>query len=166
MRIAAGLTIAEAARAAGMARNTVAEWRANDPVFAREFEQAYQAGTDVFEAEARKRALIESDALLIFLLKARDPQRFARKLVSVGGDLDNPLSIHRAMLFRLSRPSAGMRITPVDGGGERGTARSASRAVPTRRCSACTTGAGSGLLSPAGPARWQASASRATSASR
>jgi hypothetical protein len=54
-------------------------------------EAAYAAGTDVFEAEARKRAFAESDALLIFLLKTRDPQRFNQKqVVAVGGDENAP----------------------------------------------------------------------------
>src|SRR5271166_5231586 len=51
--IASGQTVAEAARAAGMARNTIAEWRAADPDFARAFEDSYAAGTDCYEAEAR-----------------------------------------------------------------------------------------------------------------
>src|SRR5271166_3122085 len=92
--IASGQTVAEAARAAGMARNTIAEWRAADPDFARAFEDSYAAGTDCYEAEARRRAFTESDALLIFLLKSRDPQRFARKLAAVGGDVDNQLVVH------------------------------------------------------------------------
>src|SRR5208283_3439017 len=54
-------------------------------------EAARAAGTDCYEAEARRSAFTESDALLIFLLKSRDPQRFARKLAAVGGDVDNPL---------------------------------------------------------------------------
>jgi hypothetical protein len=91
--ISQGLTIAEAARAAGMARNTVSEWRADDPVFAREFEEAYAAGTDVWEQEARRRAFDQSDVLLIFMLKARDPARFNRKTLAIGGDSDNPLNV-------------------------------------------------------------------------
>jgi hypothetical protein len=44
----------------------------------------------IVEAEARRRAFTESDSLLIFLLKSRDPARFARKLVAVGGDASMP----------------------------------------------------------------------------
>jgi hypothetical protein len=88
-----GLTIAEAARLAGIARSSVFDWKATDPAFAREFEEAYQAGTDCFEVEARKRAFTESDTLLIFLLKARDLMRFARKLVEVAGDRDHPVLV-------------------------------------------------------------------------
>jgi hypothetical protein len=92
--IGRGLTIGEAAQCAGVSRRAVFDWKAADPVFAREFEDAYQAGTDCYEAEARRRAFDQSDALLIFLLKSRDPQRFARKLLAIGGDPDAPLAIH------------------------------------------------------------------------
>jgi hypothetical protein len=45
----------------------------------------------VFEAEARRRAFAESDALLIFLLKARDPQRFNQKQqLALSGDPNAP----------------------------------------------------------------------------
>ena len=74
-----GLTIAEAARLAGIARSSVFDWKATDPVFAREFEEAYAAGTDVFEAEARKRAFTGPTTLLIsFVCRMRpDWQRLA-----------------------------------------------------------------------------------------
>lgn len=91
--ISRGLTIAEAAQAAGMGRRTVSEWRTDDAEFAREFENAYDAGTDCYEAEARKRAFDQSDALLIFLLKQRDPKRFNQKTLMVAGDPDNPLTV-------------------------------------------------------------------------
>ena len=39
---------------------------------------------------SRKRAFTEFDTLLIFLFKSRDPQRFARKLVAIGGDESAP----------------------------------------------------------------------------
>lgn len=71
---------------AGIARSSVFDWKSDDPVFAREFEDAYNAGTDVYEAEARRKAFTEFDGLLIFLLKSRDPARFNRKTIeAVGG---------------------------------------------------------------------------------
>jgi hypothetical protein len=89
--IAAGLTIEEAAHNAGIGRMTLYEWRAEDDSFRQDFEAAYRAGTDVFEAEARRRAFAESDVLLIFLLKCRDPARFNQKqIVAVGGDENAP----------------------------------------------------------------------------
>jgi hypothetical protein len=90
--ISRGLTVDEAAREAGIGRRTLFDWRADDEDFRRDFQLAYDAGTDVFEAEARRRAFNESDLLLIFLLKCRDPERFNRKQVQVaiGGDPGAP----------------------------------------------------------------------------
>ena len=93
--IAQGLTVAEAARAAGVGRRLVFEWRKDDPEFARDYEEAYETGTDAWEAEGRRRAFTDDTALFIFLMKARDPQRFNRKMIAVGGDLDKPLVVHR-----------------------------------------------------------------------
>jgi hypothetical protein len=53
------------------------------------------------------RAFTESDALLIFLLKARDPQRFARKLIAVGGDGMSPISIEVDERVHFFMPSNG-----------------------------------------------------------
>jgi hypothetical protein len=99
--ISRGLTVAEAAAQAGISRRAVFDWKEADAEFARDYEQAYAAGTDCYEAEARRRAFDESDALLIFLLKARDPQKFARRLVAIGGDADAPpvLTAETAMIY-------------------------------------------------------------------
>jgi hypothetical protein len=88
--MAQGLTMTESARAAGISRNAVFEWRRDDPAFAAEFEQAYAEGTDVWEAEGRRRAFTESDTLFIFLMKARDPERFNRRMLAIGGDPNAP----------------------------------------------------------------------------
>jgi transposase len=53
----AGLTITEAAKAAGVLRRTVYRWRDADEDFATEWDEAYDEGTDAFEAEARRRAV-------------------------------------------------------------------------------------------------------------
>ena len=63
---------------------------AASPTLASDFEAAYSAGTDVYEEEARRRAFGESDALLIFLLKSRNPERFNRIMIAIGGDPDAP----------------------------------------------------------------------------
>jgi hypothetical protein len=88
--IAEGLTVGEAARRAGISRRAVFEWKAADPEFARDYEVAFEAGTDSYEAEARRRGFNGSDALLIFMLKCRDPQRFNRRMIAIGGDPDAP----------------------------------------------------------------------------
>jgi hypothetical protein len=88
--IAEGLTAAEAAHQAGIARRTLFEWKAEDEDFRRDYDAAYDAGTDCFEQEARRRAFNESDLLLMFLMKQRDPKRFNTKQVvlAIGGSVD------------------------------------------------------------------------------
>jgi hypothetical protein len=88
--MAHGLTMGEAAAIAGVNRCSIWEWRRDDPEFHADFEAAYEAGTDRFERVARERAFTESDALLIFLLKSRDPQRFNRRMLAIGGDESAP----------------------------------------------------------------------------
>ncbi len=91
--------VTAACRAAGIKRRgTIYEWQEHDEAFATAFREAELEATDLLEAEARRRAVegvrtempvlyrgrviqtvIEtkySDTLLIFLLKARAPERF------------------------------------------------------------------------------------------
>jgi hypothetical protein len=79
--IAGGATLSDAADHAGCGRGAVWEWRRDDPVFAKDFEQAYSLGTDVLEKEATRRAMEGSDLLLLFLLKSRNPARFNRRML-------------------------------------------------------------------------------------
>jgi hypothetical protein len=89
--ISDGLTVAEAAKCAGCSWRAIYDWRNADPTFDADFKTAYSAGTDIYEAEARRRAFEDkSDVLLIFLLKCRDPHRFNRKMLAIGGDPDAP----------------------------------------------------------------------------
>lgn len=88
-----GNTITGACQAAGLPRRTVYDWRDQDKTFADAWQTAYDRGTDLLEAEAQRRAIegVEkpvtvagerevirdfSDTLLIFLLKARRPERY------------------------------------------------------------------------------------------
>jgi hypothetical protein len=48
-------------------------WRDDDPSFAAEWLDAAEAGIDLLEDEARRRAMAGSDLLLIFLLRNRRP---------------------------------------------------------------------------------------------
>ncbi len=92
--IAAGQTTTEVARAAGISRTAVHQWKVDDPAFARDYDAAFDAGTDVYEAEARRRAFAGmSDTLLIFLMKCRHPERFNRKMldVAVGGSVQHQI---------------------------------------------------------------------------
>jgi hypothetical protein len=65
-----------AADAAGVNRTTPYALARRDPAFAAAWADAEQAATDVLEGEARRRALISSDALLMFLLRAHRPERY------------------------------------------------------------------------------------------
>ncbi len=101
--------ISRAAEAAGVGRTTVYDWQEHDDQFAYAFRQAEIRSTEVLESEARRRAvdgvekhrrvydnrgnLIDeyvettySDTLLIFLLKARSPEKYReRHDITTGG---------------------------------------------------------------------------------
>ena len=68
--------ISASARAAEIERTTHYRWLRSDPEYARAAEQAMEEAVDVLEAVARKRAIIGSDTLLIFLLKAARPEKY------------------------------------------------------------------------------------------
>lgn len=92
--LADGLSVSDAAKAAGVPIRTIYNWREGDPAFAAEWATAYTIGADNLEAEAQRRAVkgVEepvfhggkivgtvtrySDTLLIYMMKARDPERF------------------------------------------------------------------------------------------
>jgi hypothetical protein len=83
-----------AANYAGVHRVTVWRWQERDPAFSAAFHQAIEQSNEVFEAEAGRRGVegVEkpvyqggelvghvreySDTLLIFLLKARKPEKY------------------------------------------------------------------------------------------
>ena len=86
--------VTTSAEAVGVARHMVYEWRKQDPSFARKWEEALAIAVDALAMEARRRALdgVEevryfqgepigtirkySDQLLMFLLRAYDPETF------------------------------------------------------------------------------------------
>ena len=95
--LARGLSPRRAAEAAGLGRSTAFLWRQQDPEFAAKWNEAVAEGIDLLEDEARRRAVdgynerpifrdgvqvgeirTYSDRLLIFLLKRRRPEVFAR----------------------------------------------------------------------------------------
>lgn len=95
--IASGATVTDAAAAAGMARTSPYERKYNDPEFAAAWAEADEAGTDVLEREATRRALgfmrpifnkdgdqvgeelVYSDTLLIFKLKGHRPEKYRER---------------------------------------------------------------------------------------
>jgi hypothetical protein len=89
--IAKGASVSEAARKALIARSAAYAWRADDAVFAAEWDSATEESVDALEAEARRRALKQSDLLMIFLLRHRRPDVFRPpNKVAHGGDADAP----------------------------------------------------------------------------
>lgn len=76
-----GHSMTKAAKIAGVGRNALHEWKRDDEEFRHEVQAAFAAGTDTLADEARKRAFAGSDALLIFLLKSRDPATYNRRML-------------------------------------------------------------------------------------
>lgn len=86
--------VSKSARLAGVPRRTVYDERDKNPDFAQAWEDALEEGADELEEEARKRALADSDTLLIFLLKGLKPDKYREnKRVELAGDKDAPLQI-------------------------------------------------------------------------
>ena len=65
-----------AASAAGVSRDAPYKRARRSPRFAERWTTAREEAIDTLEAEARRRALTGSDALLIFLLRAHRPERY------------------------------------------------------------------------------------------
>lgn len=98
-----GASISAACAAVGYARASAYEWRAADPEFSAAWDEAVEEGTDRMEDEAYRRAVQGttkpiyqsgqrvgevqeySDTLMIFMMKARRPQKYKDR-VAVGGD--------------------------------------------------------------------------------
>lgn len=75
-KISQGYSIRASCLYAGVPRKTITWYRKNDPEFRQDYEEAVEAGTEVLEDRARKRAMEQSDTLMIFLLKARRPDKY------------------------------------------------------------------------------------------
>lgn len=106
--LAAGLTVTQAADAAGVHRATPYRWREEDSSFAADWAQAERAGTDTLIGEARRRAVdgvdkgiyysgkrvdstrAYSDTLLMFLLRQRDPSFRERPPADTAGGRTRP----------------------------------------------------------------------------
>lgn len=89
-----GLSVGGACTVAGIGRASYYEWRNADPEFAAEADEAIENGTDFLEDVARQRATDSSDTLLIFLLKARRPEKYReRQETRHVGDEEQPVSI-------------------------------------------------------------------------
>ncbi|AEV24612.1 hypothetical protein Dsui_0192 [Azospira oryzae PS] len=89
--------VTKACKKSRLARRSAYEWRDDDPDFARAWDEALERGTDALEDEAVRRATEGtlkpvfykgqkcgsvreySDTLLIFMLKARRPEKFKER---------------------------------------------------------------------------------------
>ena len=77
-----GASVASACHTAGVGRSTAYEWREADTAFRDAWDDAVEAGTDELEDEAVKRAKAGSDTLLIFMLKARRPDKYKDRVAT------------------------------------------------------------------------------------
>jgi transposase-like protein len=78
-----------AAEAAGISRTTAYRWRNKWREFERDWDEALADALDDLKLEARKRAIEKSDPLLMFLLRAHEPETYDRKSgISVNAEVD------------------------------------------------------------------------------
>lgn len=97
----AGSAIGTACARAGIGRTTLHEWRAADSALDQQIDEAIEYGTDILEDVARTRAVMASDTLLIFLLKARRPEKYRETIKQDHGGTVKHQHEHRH--FDLSR---------------------------------------------------------------
>jgi hypothetical protein len=77
--LAAGMSVSQAAKTAGVNRKNLNLARKADKAFSEEWGAALESGTDALEAVAVERAKSYSDQLLMFMLKARRPDVYGDK---------------------------------------------------------------------------------------
>lgn len=104
-----GSSLAFAANAAGGTLRIFRKWRDDDADFAKDWDDAIEAGTDFLEDVATERAMKKSDPLMIMMLKARRPEKYDRgsKLELSGGI--NVTGSKQKLLNRLARIQAASR---------------------------------------------------------
>lgn len=102
--LSTGLSVAGAAKAAKITRQTAYLWRREDEAFAREFDEAIEHGTDLIEDVAFRRAVDRSDTLLMFLLHGRRPGKFQRfQRVEHSGPGGKPIEVRDVSLLEAAR---------------------------------------------------------------
>lgn len=129
-RLRKGWSVTSSIEATGFARLTVYRYRSNDPAFAAAWDDAYEQGTDVFEDEAKRRAvdgILEpvffkgeivgeiqrySDQLLVKTLQMRRPAKWRERLDVTGAD-GGPLEI-RQMVEGATESLVGKLAQVVD----------------------------------------------------
>ena len=74
-----GMSVVNAALAAGVERRTIYRWRDRDPEFAKAWREAREGMVEDLEMEAYKRAFGGNDRLLMFLLKSYKPVTYNQR---------------------------------------------------------------------------------------
>jgi hypothetical protein len=134
----AGSSVHGACLAAGLGRSAVYAWRDDDADFASQWDEAIESGTDRLEDEARRRAMQQSDVLLIFLLKARRPAIYREPRASAAVMSMTPEDIRAVEQARRIRDMTQEEIEEEIAGIERrraiaNAARAAAESVPPTR---------------------------------
>jgi hypothetical protein len=136
-----GVSVAGAAAEAGFCRAFAYRWRYADPDFAARWDAAYEEGTDALEDAARRRAMQGvdtpvyyggkkvgdirkySDALLMFLLRGRRPEKYRERLATDPAHADiGPLGITYDGLsdleFNQRLAALALRLAEIDAGAQ------------------------------------------------
>ncbi len=74
-----GRSVSAGASACAVSRRSVYSWREADDEFARRWDEAIEQGTDLLEDKAKEQAVDGNTTLLIFLLKARRPDKYRER---------------------------------------------------------------------------------------
>jgi hypothetical protein len=90
VRLRDSANVRESCQAASISRPTAYRWRKHWTTFRREWEEALEDACDDLETVARKRAKDESDKLLMFLLRAHRPAKYADQ-VHVAGEMEHTI---------------------------------------------------------------------------
>jgi hypothetical protein len=119
--LATTASVTRAAKASGLHRNTWYRHRSQRPEFAAAWAEALERGTDALEDEAVRRAVegvlkpvfhqgkrvgalrTYSDTLLMFLLKARRPDKFGERALAPSDDADDLIARLKAGRARIER---------------------------------------------------------------
>lgn len=106
-----GNSISFAANAAGGTARVFKRWRDDDESFAKDWDEAEEAGTDFIEDAATTRALSKSDPLMVMILKARRPDKYDRgSKLELSGGIDVTGSKAK-LLNRIARLQAAGEIS-------------------------------------------------------
>lgn len=97
-------TVSAACSAAVCGRSTWYQWLNQDELFARLVTEAQAHRKDALEQEAERRAITGSDTLLIFLLKAADPNKYRDKQIITEVSAEVRLRVQQTQQLIASRP--------------------------------------------------------------